>query len=292
MESQSTNSGSDDSKDSKEDNNKKQTEQNEDGICPICHNQITNRALTDTCLHQFCFECIRQWSRTRNECPFCRNVYHNITHNIRSETSFDQIPVRNPNQIQNLENLLENENAPVFMYQQIVQMRYYSEQLIARLNARLTQLDPNSIEFIETLQRIANAEQRIEEFDQRNNQLRQEFRNQRLRNNGQNQNQNNAKIQTIENQLNPLLPMRAIEPYQKHNQNVVPVIPNGSLDQNQNQRNANNQKNDNNRENDRNIDSNNANQQKEDNTQNGSNSGSGLEKQQTEDNDSDNGNSN
>ncbi len=188
MESQSTNSGSDDSKDSKEDNNKKQTEQNEDGICPICHNQITNRALTDTCLHQFCFECIRQWSRTRNECPFCRNVYHNITHNIRSETSFDQIPVRNPNQIQNLENLLENENAPVFMYQQIVQMRYYSQQLIARLNARLTQLDPNSIEFIETLQRIANAEQRIEEFDQRNNQLGQEFRNQRLRNNGQNQN--------------------------------------------------------------------------------------------------------
>ncbi len=181
MESQSINSGSDESNDGKKDDNyKKQTEQNEDRICRICLNQINNRALTDTCLHQFCFECIRQWSRTRNECPFCRNVYHNITYNIRSETSFDQIPVQNPNQFQNLENLfenIENENAPVFMYQQIVQMRYYSEQLIAQLNARLTQLDPNSIEFIETLQRIANAEQRIEEFDQRINHLRQEFRN-------------------------------------------------------------------------------------------------------------------
>ncbi len=74
--------------------------------------------------------------------------------------------------------------------------------------------------------------------------------------------------------MNPLLAFRAVEPYQKQNKNVVPIITNGSLDQNQ--RNANNQKNNNNRENDRNIDSNNANQQKENNTQNGSNSGSGL----------------
>jgi Zinc finger, C3HC4 type (RING finger). len=31
--------------------------------CPICLLVLNNRSYTDTCLHEFCFLCIKQWSQ-------------------------------------------------------------------------------------------------------------------------------------------------------------------------------------------------------------------------------------
>ena len=65
--------------------------------CPICHNEITNRALTDSCLHEFCYQCLRQSSLHNNLCHHCWTLYSNIIHDIRSDTQFSRAPVSDPN---------------------------------------------------------------------------------------------------------------------------------------------------------------------------------------------------
>lgn len=177
MENQQISSGSNESNDGQKDNNKKPNDQKNYKTCTICWDEIRNRAQTDTCLHQFCFKCLRRWSRRHSLCPFCRRVFYNILFNIRSETSFDQMVVSlqalnpdNPNQN------IDNGNGGQVMIQQVLQLRNFSVQLIGELNTRLTQLDPNSIEFIETLQLIADTEQRIEQYNEVINLLRQQQR--------------------------------------------------------------------------------------------------------------------
>ena len=64
--------------------------------CPVCQNTIVNRALTDTCLHEFCFECLRESSLHNNSCPHCRTQYSNIIHDIQSNSQFQQTRVNDP----------------------------------------------------------------------------------------------------------------------------------------------------------------------------------------------------
>ena len=70
-----------------------ESETSEGPQCPVCQNTIANRALTDTCLHEFCFECLRESSLRNDRCPHCRTQYSHIIHNIVSETQFSQTPV-------------------------------------------------------------------------------------------------------------------------------------------------------------------------------------------------------
>jgi len=99
MESeQQINNGSNHSKDHNNEQKKNDNKSNDNRIeqnCRICLNQITNRSLTDTCRHQFCFNCLRQWSKRHNKCPFYRRIYRNVLNNVRSETLFmsDQFPI-------------------------------------------------------------------------------------------------------------------------------------------------------------------------------------------------------
>ena len=64
--------------------------------CPICKTVSPNRALTDTCGHEFCFDCLKQWSNEHNSCPVCRQTYNKIITNIGPNGVFDEIPVRQP----------------------------------------------------------------------------------------------------------------------------------------------------------------------------------------------------
>ena len=60
--------------------------------CPICKGEVMDRALTDTCLHEFCLKCLKDWSEIpHNTCPVCRQTYRNIISNIKSNDVFDQI---------------------------------------------------------------------------------------------------------------------------------------------------------------------------------------------------------
>jgi len=44
---------------------------NNDAECPVCMSEFNN-AVTTTCQHSFCFECLEQWKTVSNTCPLCR----------------------------------------------------------------------------------------------------------------------------------------------------------------------------------------------------------------------------
>ena len=46
---------------------------NED-MCPICVDSFTNPTATSCCQNVFCFECIIESLKYKNECPFCRET--------------------------------------------------------------------------------------------------------------------------------------------------------------------------------------------------------------------------
>ncbi|XP_054159971.1 uncharacterized protein LOC128958182 [Oppia nitens] len=75
---------------------------NDPKSCPICLTQVSNRSLADTCLHEFCYECLHEWSTDHNRCPVCRQNYRNIIHNVVSADKYDSEPV--PETVDEVEN--------------------------------------------------------------------------------------------------------------------------------------------------------------------------------------------
>ncbi|XP_063975668.1 E3 ubiquitin-protein ligase Topors-like [Diachasmimorpha longicaudata] len=61
--------------------------------CSICLGHLVNTSFTDSCLHQFCFTCLLQWSKIKTECPLCKQTFKSIIHNVRSEEDYDQYHV-------------------------------------------------------------------------------------------------------------------------------------------------------------------------------------------------------
>ncbi|XP_012276851.1 E3 ubiquitin-protein ligase Topors isoform X2 [Orussus abietinus] len=57
--------------------------------CSICLGKLINTSFTDSCLHQFCFACLLQWSKIKAECPLCKQTFMSIIHNVRSEEDYD-----------------------------------------------------------------------------------------------------------------------------------------------------------------------------------------------------------
>eukprot|EP00736_Rhodelphis_marinus_P005961 Rmarinus@m.12222 len=49
--------------------------------CPICWEAISEKALLDKCLHEFCLECILEWGKKSNQCPLCRTRFNWIRRN-------------------------------------------------------------------------------------------------------------------------------------------------------------------------------------------------------------------
>jgi hypothetical protein len=47
--------------------------------CSICLNEIKRTCKLNCCNHQFCFGCIRQWTKKNNTCPLCRAEIGSIT---------------------------------------------------------------------------------------------------------------------------------------------------------------------------------------------------------------------
>lgn len=40
--------------------------------CSICLETYTNKSRVDNCVHFFCFDCIKAWTRNTNTCPLCK----------------------------------------------------------------------------------------------------------------------------------------------------------------------------------------------------------------------------
>ena len=43
-----------------------------DDLCCICHKAKINETSGDSCSHTFCYDCILQWCRVKNQCPLCK----------------------------------------------------------------------------------------------------------------------------------------------------------------------------------------------------------------------------
>lgn len=71
--------------------------------CSICLGSLINTSFTDSCLHQFCFTCLLQWSTIRAECPLCKQCFKSIIHSVRSEEDYDQYHVEYPEAAVNVE---------------------------------------------------------------------------------------------------------------------------------------------------------------------------------------------
>ncbi|XP_011499709.1 PREDICTED: E3 ubiquitin-protein ligase Topors-like [Ceratosolen solmsi marchali] len=67
--------------------------------CSICLGKLINKSFTDSCLHQFCFTCLLQWSKIKTECPLCKQTFKSIIHNVRSEEDYDQYHVQYTSQV-------------------------------------------------------------------------------------------------------------------------------------------------------------------------------------------------
>ncbi|GIY23867.1 hypothetical protein CEXT_795371 [Caerostris extrusa] len=49
--------------------------------CVICLGPIEDGSVTNSCSHSFCFPCILQWAKEKQECPLCKNEFDKIFFN-------------------------------------------------------------------------------------------------------------------------------------------------------------------------------------------------------------------
>ena len=167
----------------------------EQQVCQICLEPMTNRSLTDTCHHSFCLDCLRVWSQTHSYCPLCRHVYRNILANFQSETDFQLIPIPHqpPEQV-NIPPDMMAINELVNNLQGVQQYNTLQEQHHLNLINNLNILDPESHQYFQTLQMIADTEGRIEHnrqlIQELHNNLRHELQHLLLNQHNQNPGQN------------------------------------------------------------------------------------------------------
>ncbi|EDV55161.2 uncharacterized protein Dere_GG21938 [Drosophila erecta] len=62
--------------------------------CAICLSRCRRKCFTDSCMHQFCFKCLCEWSKIKPECPLCKQPFRTIIHNVRTLDDYDRYPVQ------------------------------------------------------------------------------------------------------------------------------------------------------------------------------------------------------
>lgn len=48
--------------------------------CAICLDRIVARGMSklESCSHEYCLTCIREWAKSNNSCPLCKRKFHKI----------------------------------------------------------------------------------------------------------------------------------------------------------------------------------------------------------------------
>ncbi|ESN96381.1 hypothetical protein HELRODRAFT_67664, partial [Helobdella robusta] len=80
--------------------NKKSSPNSAANQCAICLSNIEpkKRSVISTCLHEFCFSCIKKWSKENAVCPLCKQNFTEILSNIRSDADYDVYKITITNQ--------------------------------------------------------------------------------------------------------------------------------------------------------------------------------------------------
>ncbi|XP_046388104.1 E3 ubiquitin-protein ligase Topors-like [Ischnura elegans] len=66
--------------------------------CAICLGRLRNKSLIDSCFHEFCFECLVEWSKVKPECPLCKTKFEYIIHNVKSNDDYEKYHCQNNQQ--------------------------------------------------------------------------------------------------------------------------------------------------------------------------------------------------
>ncbi|XP_062127664.1 E3 ubiquitin-protein ligase Topors-like [Drosophila sulfurigaster albostrigata] len=54
--------------------------------CAICLSRCRRKCFTDSCMHQFCFKCLCEWSKIKPECPLCKQPFKTIIHMFNEQS--------------------------------------------------------------------------------------------------------------------------------------------------------------------------------------------------------------
>jgi len=67
--------------------------------CVICYEIITpsNKAVIRSCSHEFCFDCIKNWTQTNLSCPLCKREFFVLQHSFKEDGSCVEETVSAPN---------------------------------------------------------------------------------------------------------------------------------------------------------------------------------------------------
>jgi len=59
--------------------------------CAICLDGIKTKTLLDKCKHEFCKECIENWSNMTNLCPLCKEEFTKLTYYLNNEKKVKRV---------------------------------------------------------------------------------------------------------------------------------------------------------------------------------------------------------
>lgn len=60
-------------------------------VCTICFEEIKNKASLNNCDHKYCYECIKQWSRSSNSCPLCKKRFQYLMYTKNDKTKKERV---------------------------------------------------------------------------------------------------------------------------------------------------------------------------------------------------------
>lgn len=61
--------------------------------CGLCWLTIQKPTLTNTCLHQFCFDCLAMYTIVLTVCPICYQPYQSVLSDIRAPNVYCELTV-------------------------------------------------------------------------------------------------------------------------------------------------------------------------------------------------------
>jgi len=82
--------------------------------CVVCYEAITpsNKAVIKTCSHEFCLQCIKNWTQTSVSCPLCKQEFSVLQHSFQKDGTFVEesisIPTAKPASVEEQLNCLDH----------------------------------------------------------------------------------------------------------------------------------------------------------------------------------------
>ena len=94
----------------------------EEGVCAICMGSYENMCHPNECLHKYCFGCLEEWTKIKQECPYCLKVITSIIHNIQIDGTSEKYSLPQPSI---LKQFSWEPEIPLFLLNLLQDYQYY-----------------------------------------------------------------------------------------------------------------------------------------------------------------------